>query len=183
MEKDWANDFYEILPTLSKRNDLVEISEELIKTENIPGKALEGVGRLEKFRDIMIDLIYQRISLQQAYLDVEKKLGYIGSPYAYNNRIFPTGWGERLVRTQLSRFYNQAILTQILNQGQEKCFIPHSNSEDSFSKCSLSLAGKEHNSKALLDAIVDIYSNGNFQNKSPRVPDHPHCTHVVRPID
>lgn len=182
MEEKWANDFFEILPTLNFREDLKRDIEELINHKHIPGKSLEGSGRVEKFKKILVDLINNRITLQQACINVENEIGKYGSSYASNNRVFPQDWGERLVRTNLSKFYNEAVLIQLIKRGEKKCFIPHSNSEDFSSSCSQNLAGKEHAIQPLLDTIEDVFEKENWKNKNPKIPDHPHCTHVIKPV-
>ena len=94
--------------------------------------------------------------------------------------MFASGWAERLVRTQFSRFYNQAVLQQLTAHGDTECFVPHSASEQASSQCSQLLAGRTHNVQGLLTLLADSYALGQF-SKTPKIPDHPHCTHVVRP--
>lgn len=181
MINKWANDFYDIIPTLTERKDILERIKKLVQSERILGKALEGIDRENKFKLILIDLINQEIDLKQAYNSVEIDMGRTGSPYAINNKVFPSGWGERLIRTNLSRFYNQVVLNLILQSGETKCFIPHSNHEESTSKCSQN-AGRIHDAQTILDTLIDVYSDGNWSNRGLKIPDHPHCTHVITPV-
>jgi len=177
----YANDFFEI-PQALKSNELLRTKvEELIKTRPMPGKALEGDNRVEKFKEILIEVIYSRISLENSYELVENNLPIAESPHSNNTRVFPSGWSERLVRIQLSRFYNQAVLEELQNNNIEVCFIPHSEKESADSKCTTELAGKQNNVSNLLNLLIDTYENGNFTTDA-KIPNHPHCTHVIKPI-
>lgn len=177
----YANDFFEIVSVISGNSELKSQIENLMSTRPIPGKALEGSDREQKFREILIQICNQAISLEDSYAIVEQTLPSSSSPHAGNNRVFPTGWGERLVRIQLSRFYNQAILEDLHNKNIATCFIPHSDHEASDSSCTVNLAGKNASVPTLLALLIDTYENGNF-SKEPKIPNHPHCTHVIRPV-
>lgn len=181
MNNIWAKDFYEIIPILTEREDILERVIELIQSEPVLGKALEGPNRECNFKYILMDLINQKINLNQSYNYVETAMGTNGSPYIGNNRVFSKGWGERLIRTNLSRLYNQAVLNLILESGETKCFIPHSIHEKSTSKCS-QYAGQTYDAQTLLNNLLDIYSKGNYGNKGLKIPEHPYCTHVITPV-
>ena len=144
------------------------------------GKVTEGGDRLGRLRVILSDLVDGRIDLPQACRRVEAELPRHSSPYSGNNRVFPSGWAERLVRTQYSRFYNQAVMERLLTEGQTECFVPHSAGEDASSMCSQLLAGGIHPLRPLYDRLVSSYGQGNW-DKAVKIPDHPHCTHVVTP--
>jgi len=180
MRNDYAENFYEILDTLKIRIDLMEDVKNLIRTKNIVGKALEGGNRKEIFKDILILLVEGKIDLEESYNLVEEKIPRHTSPYRDNNRVFSDGWGERLVRTNLSKFYNQAILIKIVESGSSVCFIPHSAYENPDSECSR-IAGSEYDAKVLLDRLMQSYEENNFTNEF-KIPNHPHCTHVVMPV-
>jgi hypothetical protein len=177
----YANDFFEILPAISSNTELKRKIVSLVSTRPIPGKALEGTGRDQKFREILLEIINQVIPLEESYAIVEQTLPSSTSIHAGNNKVFPTGWGERLARIQLSRFYNQAILEDLHEKSIPTCFIPHSDHEAKDSSCTVNLAGRDASVSTLLALLVDTYEKGNF-NKEPKIPNHPHCTHVVRPI-
>jgi hypothetical protein len=177
----YANDFFEIPAVVSVNESLRTKIEDLIKTRPTPGKALEGSDREDKFRDLLLQVLSGEISLQDSYLSIEQIIPTSNSPHSGNNRVFPNGWGERLVRIQLSRFYNQAILEELQNNNVAECYIPHSNHEASDSICTIGLAGKKANVSSLLTLLIDTYEKGNFR-KELKIPNHPHCTHVVRPI-
>ncbi len=185
MENIWAENFYEILPTISERSDLAQAMKNLIATELILGKSLEGqlghITREEKFKSILISLLNQQISLEDSFLSVESELGRIGSPYSSDNRVFAKGWGERLIRTQLSRFYNHAVLSHLISKNNNQCFIPHSTHEKAGSLC-IQYAGSNHETANLLEALIDVYSNGNWERPGVKIPQHPHCTHVIKPL-
>ncbi|WP_061249235.1 hypothetical protein [Leptospira alstonii] len=178
---NYATEFREIPTALSNNAVLKSEMISLIKSENIPGKATEGGNRLDKLRLILENLVLGNIDISEAIKRVAEEIPRASSPHGQNNRVFPFGWEERLIRTQFSRFYNQAVLKEITKVSGAKCLIPHSTEESSSSECSVYLAGKEHLAQPLLDKLIESYSQGNF-NRDYKIPHHPHCTHVVKPI-
>lgn len=148
---------------------------------DMAGKATEGGDRLAQFRGVLVELINGKVGVAGAIQLVEIRLPRDGSAHAANNRVFPDGWAERLVRTQFSRLYSQAVLESLAATGQTRCFVAHSSEEDPNSPCSRSLAGQSHDVGAMLGVLVRSYVQGQF-SKDPKVPDHPHCTHVVSPV-
>ncbi|MBE7474275.1 MAG: hypothetical protein HS114_34530 [Anaerolineales bacterium] len=181
MLKLYANEFSEIPIVLSKRADLRGAMIKLVETESVAGKVTEGGNRLDLFRSVLKPLIIGELTLTNAYQRTMLHLTRENSIHAGNNKVFATGWAERLVRTQYSRFYNQAVMEELLAKGQTECFVPHSSEENVGSKCSLYLAGKAHNLKALYNLLISSYAKGSWDS-SPKIPDHPHCTHVVTPV-
>ena len=183
MPNQYAENFFEIPTALAANDDLRQLVVSFIKSDPILGKTLEddSGNRLRVFRDILIELANDRIFLETAYQQTEAKLPRHTSPHKSNSRAFSSGWAERLVRMQLSRFYNQAVLKQLLEAGAANCFVPHSESEKSSSRCTQELAGSQHPVATLYDRLIDNYSKGNY-SKEVKIPNHPHCTHVVRPI-
>jgi hypothetical protein len=147
----------------------------------MPGKVTEGGDRLARFRTLLTDLVNGAIAVDEAYRQTGLQLPRHTSPHANSNRVFPSGWEERLVRTQLSRLYNQAVLEALRDAGQNSCFVPHSSAEDAGTACSVQLAGKAHEVSVLYDRLVQSYTYGQWSSQV-KVPDHPHCTHVVRPV-
>jgi hypothetical protein len=176
----WASEFREILPVLQQRADLRGRVVALV-AQDMPGRVTEGGDRLQRFRTILIDLVEGRLTLQAAYAETAQQLPRGGSPHAGSNRVFAAGWEERLVRTQLSRLYNQAVLEHLTYAGEARCFVPHSSEEDPGSVCSRLLAGREHDVAELHHRLVESYTLGQWA-RDPKVPEHPHCTHVVRPV-
>jgi len=153
----------------------------LIDSEPILGKALEGSGRTESFREILRELALGRENQFQAIRRTSRELPRGLSPHASNNRVFTSDWDERLVRIQFSRFYNQAVLEELDERGEEQCFVPHSSAEDPTTLCSRELAGRTHEVKRLHSLLVESYGRAQWP-KEPKIPNHPHCTHVVRPV-
>lgn len=183
MIEPYANNFYEIIPVLSENHNLKNKVISLIDTRPIMGKVIEEENRKNEFRRILQKLITgDIIELDSAYNQVKINLPRNASKYAYNNRVFSQNWAERLVRIQLSRFYNQVVMEILIDQGEEECFIPHSKYEDYDTLCTTELAGKNHKVKNLYDILIDIYENENY-NQSRTIPQHPNCTHVIRPIN
>jgi hypothetical protein len=139
MQPPYANEFSEIATVLATNDGLRSTVDALAATEPMPGKVTEGGQRLGQFRVILRDLIAGRISLGQAYCRVSQELPRSQSTHAGDNRVFATGWEERLVRTQLSRCYNQAVLEGLSADGHKLCFVPHSSAEKPDSRCSQDL--------------------------------------------
>lgn len=173
-----AEDFSGIPNALSQNTGLRTAVLALVAREPMAGKVTEGSDRLDKFRGILSSLINGQIGQTEAVRQTELSLPRNSSSYAGNNRVFPDGWAERLVRTQLSRFYNQAVMEQLIAEGETLCFVPHSSEEDGSSKCSQLLAGTNQNLVVLHSRLVSGYANGVWP-KDVKIPEHPHCTHVV----
>lgn len=153
----------------------------LVKIEPIVGKVLEGDKRLNDFREILENFFNLIISLDSAILEIEQKLKRSESIYYNNNRVFPSGWAERLIRTQISRFYNQAVLTSIIEKGDDSCTVEQSLHEQPDSKCSQQLVGTIQSANIMLSRLKLAYGEGNWNNDL-KLPDHPHCTHTFVPI-
>lgn len=177
----YATEFIEITQSVNNNDALKARILGLIQDEPIPGKATEGGDRLENLKDILTDYFNGSVDLSQAIADVEFRLPRHYSPYEHNNRVFPQGWAERLIRTSVSRFYNQAVLTEIVESGGAECFIGHSSSEGSDSNCSQQLAGSRQSASDMLTRLTNAYRDGNW-SKEVKIPDHPHCTHTVQPV-
>jgi len=180
MPGPYAEDFGQIATTLATNAELRQEVAALAATEPMPGKVTEGGDRLEVFRRVLEDLIAGQIDLEQAYNRTEAELPRAESLHADNNRVFPHDWGERLVRTQLSRCYNQAVMEELLAAGETMCHVPRSQAESSDSKCSQQLAGGNHDLQGLYDLLIAAYREGHWSGEV-KVPNHPHCTHTVVP--
>lgn len=178
---DYAEDFEGIPAALANNAELRAHTLALVDAEPIHGKALEGTERLTFFRGVLSELVNGRYTLSLAIQRVNTLMGPSQSPHAGNARVFPAGWAERLIRVQFSRFYNQAVLELILARGGQKCFVPHSRSEAPDSPCSIHLAGASHDAESLYQALIAAYRDGNYSAEL-KVPHHPHCTHVVKPV-
>ena len=182
MSKVYANEFKDILSTLRDNTELRDAVITLIDEQPAPGKITEGGDRLIRLKEILKHLVNGEINLLEAYRRTELELPRASSAHAANNRVFPSGWAERLVRTQLSRFYNQALLEQLISEGHSQCFVPHSSEEDQSSKCSMYLAGNTHDIQVLYNRLIESYGKGNWSSEV-KVPEHPHCTHVIAPTN
>ena len=184
MSTQYAENFFEIPTALSANDSLQQVVIALIKNEPMPGKVLEdGNGnRLQVFRDILTALANGKIDLAEAYRRTQEELPRQTSPHSSNNRVFSRGWEERQVKTQFSRFYNQAVLEQLQTDGVDICFVPHSEEQDISSPCTQQLAGKTHTVVMLYKRLINTYQKGNWMLKEVMIPNHPHCTHVIRPI-
>lgn len=181
MSNLYANEFSDISATLAERKDLRQAVLQLIDNQPVWAKALEGGDRLTRFRTILKKLVTGEMDLIEAYQGTTVELPRDGSIHVHNNRVFPKDWAERLVRTEYSRFYNQAVMEKLLAEGNTQCFVPHSSQEKPDSKCSIYLAGRVHDLKVLYDRLIEAHSKGNYSSDL-KIPDHPHCTHVVTPV-
>lgn len=179
----YASEFKDIPAAIKVNDDVRLYMINLIQGAPLLGKIVEGGNRLDVFRQILVDFANGRLDFAAAYRETENQLPRHVSIYAHDNRVFAHGWAERLVRTQVSRFYNQAVMELALGRGESQCFVPPSTAEQSSSPCSVSLAGRVHDISHLHSLLVTAYEQGHWGNKTPKIPDHPHCTHVVKPVN
>jgi hypothetical protein len=182
MNGPFASEFAGIPDALAENASIREKALQLVLSDPIPGKATEGGERLDVFRTILADLINGEMMLADAISQVEQQLPLDGSIHAGNNRVFSSKWAERLVRTQFSRFYNQAVIEVLRSAGHTECFVPHSGAEAEDSPCSIALAGGTHSLELLHDRLTASYRDGQW-SQDVKIPNHPHCTHVVRPSE
>ncbi|WP_276301920.1 hypothetical protein [Halorussus lipolyticus] len=178
---DWAEDFYEIQDVVVDNSNLRNKIVELVNDEPIHGKAFEGGNRTESFREILVGFFEGEMKLEESIKKVSIDLPEQESRYSGNGNVFPRGWDERLIRTQASRFYNQAVLLTLKERGDDMCHIPHSSEEDRDSACTRELAGREVEIEMLLDRLERTYQQADYHNKV-KIPNHPHCTHTIVPI-
>lgn len=176
----WANEFSEIVSTVSVRPDIRASMQSATKI-SVPGKATDGGDRWRKFAGILEDHFCGKISFADSIAKIARDLPRSSSSHRDSNRVFANGWEERLIRTQLSRLYNQSVLEILLQRGDEECFVPHSSAEDVTTRCSSEAAGRNHSTKTMYKNLVDSYIDGNW-NDLLKIPHHPHCTHVIHPI-
>ncbi|MCD9491365.1 hypothetical protein GLP30_11085 [Photobacterium phosphoreum] len=181
MTASYAKDFHEIPESLTNNTSLKRKVLDLVQSEPIAGKVTAGGSRLEDFREILIDFFDLQIDLNAVIAETERRLPRQQSIFSGDNRVFASGWAERLIRTQISRFYNQAVLETIIESGSDGCFIDHSSSEQASSKCSQQLAGTTHSAHVMLDRLKSSYGDGVWNNDR-KLPDHPHCTHTFSPV-
>ncbi len=119
--------------------------------------------------------------MTRASREVEQILPRWGSPHAANNRVFCKRWGERLVRSTLSRLYVVGVLHLLRDRGEAWCRVPHSPTEQRGHNCSDVLAGGVHRVDELLENVLHAERQDDWRVE-PMVPDHPWCSHVVAPI-
>lgn len=176
----YAQHFYEIPETVEQDDDLRKNILGLVSDEPITGKALAGGDRTAEFRGILREFFNGENDLEETIAEISMRLPRSESLHSHDNRTFADGWDERLARTQISRFYNQAVLQRLDERGDKKCFVPHSDHEDPDTKCTLRLAGRTADIEMLRERLQRAYQNGKYHDQ-PMVPDHPHCTHTVTP--
>lgn len=181
MSHFYANDFSEIPTALAKNDRIRRMMVALIASEPVAGKSTQEPERLSEFREILRQLTLGELNIHQAIRQVEVRLPPDSSIYAGNRQVFGERWDERLVRTQYSRFYNQAVLDELRDTGVETCFVPVSSSQQDASNCTQVIAGRVHSVSELRRNLIAAYAEGDFSQKK-KIPEHPHCTHVVRPV-
>ncbi len=179
---EYANEFNEILSALNENSEIKQKVLALIQIKPLLGKSIEEDSRVNEFREILTKLVEGDISsLEASFSEVESKLPENKSKYAFNKSVFPSNWAERLVRTQLSRFYNQAVLQDLDEKGEEECFVPASSSSNLSPSCAI-IQNQNYKVKELLQNLINNYDLGQY-DKSIKIPEHPHCTHVVKPVE
>lgn len=176
----YAQHFYEIPEVVEQNDELRNRILELISNEPIPGKVTEGGTRVQSTRNILTRFFEGEVSVEESIDLVSEEIPRRESQYSHDNRVFPDNWDERLIRTQISRFYNQAVLESLAERGQEECFIPSSDYEDLDSPCTIQLAGSTAPVDTLLNRLHRSYREGEWHDEV-MVPNHPHCTHTVTP--
>lgn len=187
----YANDFSDIQLVLEYDNHLRQSIKGLILNQIMTGnvfvsKADEDQIRIDKFRAILCLYFSCTIDFYQAKIETEIKLNRKDSCYENDNRTFCTNWSSRLLRTQISRFYNEAILNQLIADGEQFCYIAHSkmkvkNESSKFPLCAC-LVDKMLDPIELLDNLVDAYGGNCNYKAEPKIPSHPHCTHTIQPV-
>ncbi|PQJ84497.1 hypothetical protein [Aliivibrio sifiae] len=182
MTASYAKDFTDIPESLRSNPGLKKKALDLVQYEPVAGKVTSGGNRLDDFREILIDFFDLKITLNEAIAETERKLDRRMSMFSADNRVFASGWSERLVRTQVSRFYNQAVLELIIDGGSDDCYVEHSANEQSSSKCSQGLAGTTHSASIMLERLKLSYGEGEW-GKDLKLPEHPHCTHTFSPAN
>jgi len=178
----YAQDFYEIPDAVESNDELRTQILQLVESEPIPGKVTEGGERVDTLRGILSEFFQGEISLKQSIERIAEDIPRHESKHAQNNRVFAENWDERLSRTQISRFYNQAVLLILQENGEDQCSIPHSEHEDRDSSCTLELAGGTADTDYLLECLNRSYREGEWHD-DVMIPDHPHCTHTVTPTE
>lgn len=178
----YANEYSQIPAALAENEPLRRRMIALIDAQPMPAKALEGEGRTDVLRDILRELTLGRLDQAGAIERVRTGLPPAKSPHANSTSVFPEDWDERLIRTNFSRFYNQAVLEELLERKETRCSVPHSSAEDPSNPCSRELAGRTHEVERLHSLLVQAHALGDWSNRDPKIPNHPHCTHVVKPI-
>ncbi|MGV8162478.1 MAG: hypothetical protein ACP5N2_04075 [Candidatus Nanoarchaeia archaeon] len=177
---NYASEFCEIQTALTNNASLRKRTVDLIKIKQIHNPTIEEEDRLKIFRDILVDFVTGEIlSLDFTYARVEQKLPKIESKYAKDNKIFTKHWKEHLVKTQLSRFYNHAVLEELAENNYKECFIPPAESAFHNYACMHSTNAK-CDVQELLQNIIDHYEL-NKENIHLILPEHPDCAHVVAP--
>lgn len=179
----FAHEFDDIPEALSLNAPIRYRFLRLVQTDPIVAKVTQEADRLGAFRSILLEFGEGQTSLSQAIASTQQRLDPTSSAYSSDKRVFAKGWSERHVRTQVSRFYNQAVLESLNESGCETCFVPPSSREKPDSPCTLAYAGKLLEVRLLYDLLTMSYREGNWASGQIKIPDHPHCTHVVRPTD
>jgi len=179
---EWATYYDEIPDALTNNDEIREHAVELISDEPIIAKSLEGGSRTEDFREIIAAFIGGDIDQDTAEQRVWNDLPPQESPHSGNNRLFHQQWAERLIRSQASRFYNQAVMEILVDCGIEECYVPYSPRQDPDSDCTQRLTRGTHSVPQLLETLYEQQREGNW-DVGVTIPGHANCTHTVVPPD
>lgn len=175
----FASEYNGILETIANNQNIRDRMIDNIKAAKFSGKIFEGGNREEKIRSIFTKLFQLSLTEIQAKNEIETQLERLSSPYRGNSRVFSRDWVEKNFRTQLSRFYNQAVLESLKENHAKECYVHHSTTESS-SKCIHVYAGKNHPVNELLTNLIASYNEGDWTDY--KLPEHPNCSHVVHPL-
>lgn len=178
---EWALHYREIPEAVETNDELRETILELVGERPIHGKAVEGGDRTEQLREILTDFFNCELGFEEAFQRVSQDLPRLQSRHSGSNRVFPSDWTQKLIRTQGNRFYNQGALHILQERGDEQCYVPHSPHEDRGSKCTQQLAGGEFSVDTLLDRLEQKYDHENY-DVGVSIPNRPNCTHTVVPV-
>jgi hypothetical protein len=176
----FAREFNEILVTTNTNKEIQDRMINNIKDAKFPGKVFVGGNRTEIFRSIILQHLEDQTDDVEVKNEIETKLPRSTSPHAPSNKVFSSDWVDRLYRTQLSRFYNQAVLEILKEYGEIECYVHHSTFEYSVT-CIHVFADRNHPVDELLKNLKRYYNEGNYNTKY-KLPEHPNCTHVVHPL-
>lgn len=177
MFEPWASEFADIPRVLAARPELRDAMLKLIKERPIAAKTAQG--GVPTLRGLLASVVEGSLGIEAAGQAAQQRIPRQG-PHAADNKLFHKSWGKSLVKTEFSRFYNQAALEAMLAAGSATCTIAHSRSEERGGACA-SLVGRSFGTRALLDNLVAVYEQGR-EVEGPKVPNHPNCSHVARPV-
>jgi hypothetical protein len=113
----WATDHTDLLETLAQRSDLKRLMLHLIATERILEPELEAPQRVQEFRRLLTQLLRERDDVAWIASQLEERLSSRDAVYRQDAMLFEPGWAGRVVRRQLLRFYNQAVLMTLTDHG------------------------------------------------------------------
>jgi hypothetical protein len=178
----YAEYFDEIEEALKENVDLRKRVIELINHEALTGKCLEGDNRAAMFKCVLKGLVNGWIDIKEASSRTIQELPQEGSRHRDSAVIFSSDWSKRLVHAELSRFYNQAVIEKLLDEGYRECFVPYSKMQNPNSRCTQELAGKKHELSVLHNRLIQCYHNNDRSDQYPKIPDHPYCSHIIMPV-
>lgn len=179
---EWATFYDEIPDALANNDELREHTAGLVPEEPIIAKSLEGGSRTEDFREIIAAFLSGDIDQETAEQQVWDELPPRESPHRGNNQLFHHQWAERLIRSQGSRFYNQAVMEILVDRGVTECYVPYSPRQDPDSACTQQLERGTHAVSDLLETLYEQQREGNW-GIGVTIPGHANCTHTVVPPD
>lgn len=114
---EWATYYGEIPSAFSDNDEVRSHSLELIAEEPLIAKSLEGGTRKDDFREILAEFNRGAIDHDTAEKRILQELPASESLHRGNSHVFNNQWAERLIRSQVSRFYNQAVLESLRSKG------------------------------------------------------------------
>lgn len=179
---EWATYYDEIPEALKTNEEVKRHALSLIPAEPIIAKSLEGDNRTALFREILNEFFNGSIEQEEAETRIWQELPPSESPHRGDNQLFHDQWAERIIRSQVSRFYNQSVMEFLEERGESEVFVPRSPRQYSDSECTIHLAERQHPISELLEYLYSQQREGNW-NHGVTIPGHANCTHTVVPVD
>lgn len=177
----WATYYDEIADAVAANDDVRSHALRLIPQEPIQAKSLDGGTRTNDFRDILTEIFKGNIDQDAAEERVWATLPPSESPHHGNKQLFHKQWAERLLRSQVGRFYNQSVMELLDEQGETDCYVPKSPRQYQDSKCTQLLAGRQQPLGELLKYLY-LQQREEKWEEGVTIPGHANCTHTVVPL-
>lgn len=161
-----------ISTNIAVKNEMLRL---LSSIPQLAGKALQVQNNSSTFKALLNDYLQGTKTLAQLHS------GMSSMSTTADNRTFATNWETRLIETTINFLYSHSVGTVLLALGQADCHVPHTNTEQGNSHCTANMAGRNFNIPTILATNYGAYVNGIFVVPQDKIPNHPHCSHVVAP--
>jgi hypothetical protein len=170
-----ANSIFDIPNIIASEKDALPFIEKRLEEEAFEQvKALRLPEAKKNFKEILYSLYTSSITFEQACHRTEQE---IVTPPDYRKI---RRWGERLVRTEMSKIFTLGYGDYLLSIGERECFIPHTKLDES-EECLRVIAGRRFSIELIQ---MNIYKNYGLRPPiHPTVPLHANCRHIITKIE